>query len=287
MAFKRSSVRFRPAPPAKNQGVRETLSSPFPIRKPLLAPKTLMIRSTIMAVLTIMALMGCSTVDSRKPPAPLPPGGDAHPLSPSGWWYARFAMEWPQGQEPSWHLDLLLAHRVVAPVLDRYRGEIALWRFHRRAIRDSAGHQFSFIFHASPETARKVFSTIQVESTLKEMKARGLILRDSYDDPSVITRPNIQDTSDPRWPPAIQKSWPYYILGVSEMWLNLIADMADGSPEGKTPGDLKEMLAIYEQANASIETLWQEQGQHAFLHHLNAIFGYEPLAIHERRLMTF
>jgi hypothetical protein len=196
-------------------------------------------------------------------------------------------MEWPQGKEPSWHLDLLLAHRVVAPMLDRYRGEIALWRFHRRAVRDSAGHQFSFIFHASPETARKVFSTIQVDSTLKEMKARGLILRDSYDDPSVITRPNIQDTSDPKWAPAIQKSWPYYIMGVSEMWLNLIADMADGSPESKTSAGLKELLAIYEQANTSIETLWQEQGRHDIPHNLNALFGYDHLAIYESRAMPF
>jgi hypothetical protein len=36
-----------------------------------------------------------------------------------------------------------------------------------------------------------------------------------------------------------------------------------------------------------VEEMWRQEGSHAFLHHLNAIFGYEPVVVYERRLMNF
>ena len=114
-----------------------------------------------------------------------------------------------------------------------------------------------------------------------------MIVRDAYDDTGAITRPNIEDTSDRSWSPAIQKSWPFYIMGVSEMWLNLIREVASQTSGGKTPATVEEQLRFYEQVNASIEQMWKDEGQHAFLHHLNAIFGYEPLTVREKRLMGF
>ena len=119
------------------------------------------------------------------------------------------------------------------------------------------------------------------------MKDHGLLIRDGYDDTDSISRPNIEDTSDRSWSSSIQKSWPYYIQGVSEMWLGLIEEVASETSGAKAPSNLKEELTLYEQVNASIEHIWQEEGQHAFLHHLNAIFGYEPIAIREKRLMNF
>ena len=71
------------------------------------------------------------------------------------------------------------------------------------------------------------------------------------------------------------------------MWLNLIREVTNQTAGGKTPHSLDEALGIYEQVHATIEQMWQEEGQHAFLHHLNAIFGYEPLMVREKRLMNF
>jgi hypothetical protein len=175
----------------------------------------------------------------------------------------------------------------VAPVLNQNRNEILLWRFHRRAVRDQAGHQFSFIFYAPPETARRVFAELQSHVWLRELKDRGVVVRDAYDNTDVISRPNIEDTSDPHWPPAIQKSWPYYIQGVSEMWLGLIAEVASQASAETVPSNPDELFRLYGQVNDSIVRLWREEGQHAFLHHLNAIFGYEPLVIRQRFLLGF
>ena len=237
-----------------------------------------------LVLLLITALWGCAAV--RQPSLSVP-GKDLAKASPSGWWYARFAMNWPEGREPSWHLDPLLAHRVVSPVLDRYRDDIKLWRFHRRAVRDQAGHQFSFILYSSSETARHVFAALQQNLLLGELKERGVVIREAYDDPRTIARPNLEDTSDRHWPLSIQKSWPSYIQGVSEMWLNLIVEMASEPLRDQPSPSLDELLRFYEQLNSDIGQLWREEGQHAFLHHLNALFGYEPLMIRDKRLMEF
>jgi len=231
------------------------------------------------------ALWGCAS-SGVTPPSPVPEKvvGEA---SPVGWWYARFAINWPEGAEPSWYLDPLLAHQVIAPVLQHHREELKLWRFHRRAARDQAGHQFSFIFYAGPDAARRVFTALQADPLLGELKQRGLVLQSACDEPDTVTRPNLEDTSDRHWPLSVQRSWPYYIQGVSEMWLNLIAEIASQPTSGKPPAGLDELLHFYEQLNRVITQLWRQEGHHAFLHHLNALFGYEPLMVRERRPMNF
>jgi hypothetical protein len=244
------------------------------------------IRLVALTAMAFLLLAGCASVT----PMVLPSSSSAKMGSASsqyGWWYARFVMNWPPDMEPSWHVDLLLAQRVVSPLLSRFENDIKLWRFHRRAARDKAGHQFSFIFYATQGTAREVFAALQTETTLKALRTGGILIGDSYDDTSAITRPNIEDTSDRSWSLPVQKSWPYFIHGVSEMWLNLIAEVSGQVTEGKPPANIEEALDFFRQVNPIIERMWQEEGQHAFLHHLNAIFGYEPLVMRHKFLLGF
>jgi len=184
-------------------------------------------------------------------------------------------------------MDELLAHQVISPVLADYRKEIVLWRFHRRAVHDQSGHQLSFIFYSSPEVARGIFDQIQSNKLLIAMKSKGWITRDAYDDTSTIKKPDIEDTSDARWSPSIKKSWPFFIMGVSQMWISLIDQLAQPELAGKSSATLDESLAIYLHVHENIRKLWQEEGRHALLHHLNALFGYGPTIIHEQRMMSF
>lgn len=246
-------------------------------------------RLTILPAVVIFLLAfisACATIGPGKPPVPAAPPPEEI-ASSLGWWSARFRMDWPLEQTASWHIDLLIAHKIVAPVLEQYRESIPLWRFHRRAARDQAGHQFSFIYYASAETAYQVFETLRSNALLIEMKVEGMVLDDRYDNPVKITKPRIEDTSDPGWPSPIRKSWPYFIMGVSQMWLNLIADTAGDLPETSTPLSLKESEVVYKEVNAAITALWETDGRHAFLHHLNALFGYEPLIFYEKRSLKF
>ena len=231
-------------------------------------------------------IAGCASVDQIqrqpiKPPQPqeLPAG--------HGWWFARFHLNWPLDTDPVWYMDLCLAHQVILPLLEIHKGDIYLWRFHRRAARDAAGRMFSFIFYADPPIARQIFNALKTDPLIKKLKADGVIERTEYDDPIRITRPNIEDTSDKQWPVSIQKTWPYYIMGASQMWLNLIAEVAAENPEGFPPASSNDIEAFYKQIDQTITKLWQKEGRHAFMHHLNALFEYAPLIYWEQRYMSF
>lgn len=205
-----------------------------------------------------------------------------------GWWFARFRMHWPPDTKPIWYLDLYLAHQVILPKLEQYKQDINLWRFHRRAGRDGAGRQFSFIFYSSPQTARHIFNALQSDPLVAYLKTEGVLDHDVYDDPSQINRPNIEDTGDENWPTSIQKTWPYYIMGASQMWLNLIAETAaEKLTEGPPPVSIAKIESFYRQVDETITELWQQEGRHAFMHHLNALFEYKPLIYFEKKHMTF
>ena len=251
----------------------------------MLCNKTFRIGLTVFLFLGI-SIAGCSSIGHipKKEiiaikPTDLPEG--------HGWWYARFRMTWPPDTKPAWHMDLYLAHQVIMPLLKEKKDEIQLWRFHRRAGRDLAGRQFSFIFYSTPQTAQYIFSRLQSDLGLINMKSAGVIERDIYDNPSKITRPNIEDTSDRNWPTSIKKTWPYYINGTSQMWLNLISEVVDDNLDGTPPSSPQEIEVFYKQINEKVTELWREKGRHAFMHHLNAIFGYESVVYWEKRYLTF
>jgi len=234
----------------------------------------------------LVVITGCSSLGQVQTREIKPLQPDVLP-SGNGWWHARFRLNWPPNTDPIWYMDLYLAHQVMLPLLQAHQKDIHLWRFHRRAARDGAGRQFSFIFYTSPRTARKIFQTLQSDPMTINMKSGGVIDDIVFDDPTKLTRPNIEDTSDKNWPVSIQKAWPYYIMGVSQMWLNLIAEVAEDDLKSEPPSSIKEIETFYKQVNETVTDLWQKQGRHAFMHHLNALFGYEPLIYFEKRYLTF
>jgi hypothetical protein len=184
-------------------------------------------------------------------------------------------------------MDSLLAHRVVSPVLQLHKNHLVLWRFHRRASRDQAGHQFSFLFYSSPVAARKIYADIKSDKTLQKLKRAGAVTGDSYDDIERFSKPRTEDTSDRHWSTNLQKSWPYFIMGVSQTWLSLIELAAADATNDCYPSSIGELQALYIKINDSINRLWRKEGGHAFLHHLNAVFGYAPVEVYEKRQMSF
>ena len=145
------------------------------------------------ASLAILAMGGCASTGGMKPWS----GGAAErPSTEKGWWYASFLIDWPPDEDLSLDADLLIAHRIVSPVLDQYKKDIFLWRFHRRAARDEAGHRFSFIFYTTAATAREIYAAIKSSAVLGQLKSEGVILAVSLDDTNVIARPGVEATSD-------------------------------------------------------------------------------------------
>jgi hypothetical protein len=102
-----------------------------------------------------------------------------------------------------------------------------------------------------------------------------------YDDWVQVRRPGIGDTSDQNWSPEMQVAWPWFIMGVSQLWLELIREI------GKQEGLPEEPKARYAAIEKTLNNLWREEGGHSLLHHLSAVFGYRELAVTQRELMRF
>ena len=229
----------------------------------------------------LLFLTGCA--GTTPPVASKPVEREAGGPGAAGWWYARFRMVWPENTEADWSVDTLIADRIVSPVLQRYRSRIQLWRFHRRAAPDQAGHQFSFLFYASPETAQRIFQDIGRNALLDRLKRDGKLKQVVFDNTKEVSRPNKEDTSDKHWPMIIQKSWPHFIQGASRMWLELVQTLAPEAQQ-RHPDSL---YAVYQDVQAGVNKLWLDEGGHVFLHHLNALYAYQPVIITERKAVQF
>ena len=229
---------------------------------------------------------GCAGVapgrSVQNPPPELVAG-----IGDKGWWAVRFQMNWPEDAPPAWYMDTLIAHRVVAPTLGRYQEKIDLWRFHRRASRDSAGHQFSFIFYTDLVSARLITDELRNDALVASLMRSGSVRRVLSEDTQSITKPEIADTSDPVWPPAVRQAWPYFIDGVSRSWLELIEQTAQRSRPSVDDMSVSVLQDYYRTIDKEVQEAWETQGRHAFLHHLNAIFGYAPVVVYEKKFMKF
>ncbi len=84
----------------------------------------------------------------------------------------------------------------------------------------------------------------------------------------------------------MQDNWPYYIMGVSRMWLGMIDQVAREIGFEDVP-TVENLLAYYEKVNERVTQVWQSESYHALLHHLNAIFGYEAMIFHEKSWKSF
>jgi len=234
----------------------------------------------LLPCLFLLGLISCSSLSET------PGNREAHPdlqAAPTGeatklyWWRARFVKHLDEGKKPRWVSDLMVADLVVEPVISEYASSLALWRFHRRAVPDAGGHAFSFIFYSDRQTAEQVFAAIAESPALARLIRHSLI--EKYDnDLENENRSNYPGaTSDNHWSAPLQEVWPAYIMGASVMWLGLINQYIDASEAPNR--DFHELVADYEKVDQAIGEIWQTEGQHAFLHHLNALFGYEPMQL--------
>lgn len=198
----------------------------------------------------------------------------------ASWHRVRFQWQWDGVSPPNWHQDLLLADKVLAIALSQNEKNIRLWRFHRRAKGDIDGFQFSLLIYCDRATASKVFRFVEGDAIVQKLLKSQTLLAVKYSYGNSGSE-KIGYRSDQNWPQSLQESWPEYIMGVSKMWLDLIHYYSSEIAEMQNQ-NVTEMLEVYRQVNSKVQAIWVGVGQHALLHHLNAIFAYEPLVIKKK-----
>jgi hypothetical protein len=237
----------------------------------------------------MLVLLLCACTPARMIDAPLaavPLGATPSAADDARWWNINFRLRWEAQAQPAWHLDALLADQICAPALLAHRAQIALWRFHHRAVTDAAGHQSRLSVFTDLATANALHAQIHDNSLLRSLESNGQVVSISMNTLNQAAHARIAQTSDATWPAEIQANWPYFIMGVSQTWLSLI-NLVRAQIAKPRHADLTSMLNDYQEVNTRVNTLWREQGQHAYLHHLNDVFGYQPLIIRETNLKRF
>jgi hypothetical protein len=243
---------------------------------------------TLATWISICALLGgCTRIVTVH--SPLLPAAAPAPVTETGhgWWEVRFRSAWDGSDDVPWHLDPLIADQIIAPILGEEGARITLWRIHRRAVDDGAGHRLSFIFYSDASTAESVSARISAHALAGWLRDQRLLSQIELPAVSSALRGDIAATSDANWPVEIQRSWPWFIMGVSQHWLALIREARASSSAPDVPAELDAIVDYYREINEQVSALWREQGQHAYLHHLNALFDYQPLVIRDSSLRRF
>ena len=100
---------------------------------------------------------------------------------------------------------------------------------------------------------------------------KQLLIKVAYDPLYNNRQTRLADTSDPAWPEKIRSSWPFFMMGASHMWLEQIHAFR---LETLNQPDMQQR---YQVIQSKMTELWQQQGQHALLHHLSALYAYQPV----------
>ncbi len=244
------------------------------------------ISSLIFAVATLVIctpLVSCTlhsvlVLPSSALEYPLPGIARNSPEAIPVWRPIRFSIPWNGGEMPHWERDAFIAGALVEPVLLRYQEKILLWRFHRRAARDATGHQFSWILYAPDPVIVEIFETLQSQVLTQHALQSEIIKGVRLDPAPEQARSSLAGMSDKAWPQDLQQAWPAFAMGSSLSWLSLLMLNADntGASGAET---LEHSLALWSNAHSKLLKVWQSKASHAYLHHLNAIFGYEPFSV--------
>ena len=201
------------------------------------------------------------------------------------WWRVRFRFHWPEDENLDFSYHLLIADQILKPIIDKHKDQLTLWRFHRRAARDNSGHQFSFIFYTTEEIAGEINNRIEDHSIVNQLKLAKVLevvrfTNPKKDQASQVESQKIEATSDPIWPIEVQKSWPVFIQGVSQSWLDFI-HQEQGDDYSPDFSNIQQMLDFYRGLDQRITDKWGLYGRHAYFHHINGLFGYSPVYIQE------
>jgi hypothetical protein len=240
----------------------------------------------ITLLIVVLTLSACTRlVAVRTPSRDVAAGSTLEAADGSSWWSITFRIQWDTAQAPDWYLDALLADQVCAPALAELGPQISLWRFHRRAADDTVGHRLSLMVYSDALTADVLYQQIRETSVLRWLESDGRVEQVSMEAVERPELPSIARTSDATWPSEVQASWPWFIMGVSQTWLSLIREVTIEQPMVESSPDA--LLDYYRGVNNQVTTLWRDYGQHVYLHHLNALFGYQPLLIRETNLKRF
>ncbi len=193
----------------------------------------------------------------------------------NGWHFINFKIKWNKKFPINFFIDLLIIDLLISPTIEKFKPKLILWRLHRSAT--EGGHILRFIFYTTPEVSKNILENIEANKLyafIKENYLEDLIKQEGSQ--------KIEGAGDGNWPQEINKSWPYYIMGVSNMFIKLVEEVKEGITDQPKENNKEELEIYYKEVEKKIDEIWLNHGCHAFIHHLSAIIGYKPVILQRR-----
>ncbi|KPJ49011.1 hypothetical protein AMJ40_06430 [candidate division TA06 bacterium DG_26] len=190
------------------------------------------------------------------------------------WWSYRFKIDWSgKIEEVKWWVDIAIFDSVVRDILTQVHDKIRFWKIHRRAHDDDKGHVFTFLTCCEDELYESMDRMIRESAMHHKLEQEGLIIKYSS------SEADPREIAEPYWPPEIQDSWSHYVMGASEMLLELVDSIKKRKAHLEPCASIQEIERYYVNLDTNLGQLWCNYGAHAFLHHLNALFRYVPVLV--------
>ena len=201
------------------------------------------------------------------------------------WYFYRFRLKYNFGKAPKWWLDLFIIDRIFRIII-KDKGinyQVKLWRFHRRSGEDNTGHQTTLACYTTGRDSVTIDNIIRSTPSFK-LLSDGNLLREYFIEEG---GEYIDGSGDGHWPIEIRQSWPYFIQGASESILEMLRLIIDGIWHMEDFDNILDIEEFYQKVNERLVHIWYSQGGHAYLHHLNALFGYEMTRVRQSILTSF
>jgi hypothetical protein len=210
---------------------------------------------------------------------------DAMIESEKGWHVIRFKIRLLNASEPNSALvndrdsplHTLIANEILRPCIEKYgeNGEaIFPWRFHREYVPQQNRHIFTFRYCALRGSSIAINIKADIETNVAYREVADLLLAGTdFSEKGPDGQPGL-------WSDEMNRCWPHFIFGVSRAWLELIKVLETGEGmKAFTRDTFENRLRFYGEINRLIAEQWLKFGDHSMLHHLNAVFGYNPTIV--------
>lgn len=193
------------------------------------------------------------------------------------WWMANFKIDWSESEgRPRSYLDIAITLEVLCPLLAWQ--EPSLWRIHRRWDAETRDHQFWFEFWSDEPDAKAIFARLDAEFFPLSKRSEWRVKLETPP-----PKPTFEGIGEEIWNDSIRHSWPYYIHGVSQLWMKMLRSEADHIIYDAQSNPFNKYKAIEE----SMNRIWHIEAQHAFLHHINVVFGNTPVKVWQQYNFVF
>ena len=170
-------------------------------------------------------------------------------------------------------LHYLLTGEVFSECIEK---NIELWRFSRYHYKDD-DIIMKFKFYSEEYIFNRIKEKVRNNKIIKELKKEKLI-RITVEE-ATESDDRIGSDRDTNWNYELSESWPYFINGLSKMWLNLILlkkerYLKENYLKIDNKIRLYNLIDIYSEIKELVVKDWIDWGSHTIYHHANALFGY-------------